>query len=74
MTICEVMARPSTETCVQKCEMVEPDEFLALAISRRPLERTSAPGEGLTGLTDVASGRRVAVESQRLESFRLRSG
>jgi hypothetical protein len=72
MPICGTMAGPSAESCVQKFEIVEPDEFLSLATSRKPLQRTHPPGDGLVGLTDVASGRRVAVETQRLESFRLR--
>ena len=72
MSICETMAGPSTESCVQKCELVEPDEFLSLATSRMPLQRTQVPGDGLVGLTDVASGRHVAVETQRLQKFRLK--
>lgn len=72
MSICGTMAGPSAESCVQRFEMVEPDEFLSLATSRKSLERSQPPGDGLVGLTDVASGRRVAVETQRLETFRLR--
>lgn len=72
MITCERMAQPATEPCVQKCEMVDPDEFLSLATSRMALERTQSPGDGLLGLMDVVSGRRVAVESQRLQRHRLR--
>lgn len=49
--------------------LVQPQEYLALAVSRKKLQRSDVPG--FRGLFDPASGARYLVrEEQLLEHFR----
>ena len=51
--------------------LVDPEEFLAYAVSRAPLERSSDCGGGLTALINSNNGARIVVDSEKLDHFRL---
>jgi hypothetical protein len=69
MILCEHALDPIPYT--QTDNLVDPEEFLAYAVSRAPLERSSDCDGGLTALVDSNSGARIVVDSEKLDRFRL---
>lgn len=47
-------------------QFVEPAEFIAQILSRRPLQRCDDPGAAVRGLLDPATGRRIFVNAESL--------
>lgn len=69
MTFCEHGLDPIPFT--QTDNIVDPEEFLAYAVSRAPLERSSDCGGGLTALINSNNGARIVVDREKLDRFRL---
>jgi hypothetical protein len=69
MTLCEPRLDPILHT--ETDNLVDPEEFLAYAVSRASLERSSDAGRGLTALINPDNGARIVVDSERLDRFRL---
>jgi hypothetical protein len=51
--------------------LIDIDEFVALATSRRHLERSTDPATGLSGLYDAQTGVTVYLEREKLHQARV---